>query len=246
VIEHEFPEDVSLLEFPGFVKESYGLGLVELCQMHFPTSERGYLDELRGRIAEVGCRVVNVPVDVGNISEPRTSSRQLDLENVKRWMDVAAYIGSPCVRVNSGHQPEGQEDIGITVASYKELAAHASELGIRVLLENHGGISADPENIRRLIASVGSDRFRLCPDFGNFDERIRYEALRTMLPYAEVAHAKTWGFDGNGMAVGYDFARVMSIVHECSYEGPLSVEFEGEGDQYDGVRKTVALLQRYL
>lgn len=246
VSEGEFPEDIPLLDFPRFVRESYGLGLVELCQMHFPTSDREYLDELRGRIAEVGCRVVNVPIDVGNISTYDADSRRQDLANIKRWMDVAAYIGSPCVRVNSGRQPEGQEDISITIASYKELLAHAAELGIQVLLENHGGISAKPRNIYRLIEDIGSDRFRLCPDFGNFDESVRYEALGMMFPFAAMAHVKTWRFDDSGMAVGYDFDRVMNIMRESNYRGPLSVEFEGEGDQYEGVRKTVALIGRYL
>jgi len=250
--EHEFavrseqPEDLSLFAFPRFIKERYGVSKAELCQMHFRSSDKSYLDELRGRLAEAAVTVVNVPIDVGNISQLDEQARREDLENIKKWMDVAAYIGSPCARVNSGHQPEGQEDIAVTIDSYKELADHAEKLGIRILLENHGGISSDPENILRLVEGVGSDWFRLCPDFGNFPEEIRYRALEMMFPYAVMVHAKTYEFDQNGNESRYDFGRCMEIALSSGYDGPFSVEFEGPGDQYEGVGKTVQLLRRYL
>jgi len=245
IARHEFPQDITLLDFPGFARERYGLRAVELCQMHFLASDKAYLDDLRGRIAEAGSQVVNVPIDVGNISEPDPKVRRHDLENIKKWMEAAAYIGSPCARVNSGRQPEGQEDIGLTIASYSELAEHAGKLGITLLLENHGGLSADPNNIIKLVEGVGSERFRLCPDFGNFDESIRYRALEMMFPYAVMTHAKTFEFDAQGREVRYDLDRCMKMLAASGYRGPLSIEFEGPGDQYEGVAKSVELLSRY-
>ncbi|MGI6207429.1 MAG: sugar phosphate isomerase/epimerase family protein [Anaerolineae bacterium] len=242
---HEFPEDVSLLEFPAFARERYGLKHLELCQMHFRSSDKEYLDELRGRLAEAGSSVVNVPIDVGNISELDEARRRHDLENIKLWMDAAAYIGSPCARVNSGRQPEGQENLAITIASYKELAEHAGKLGITLLLENHGGLSADPANIIRMVEGVGSERFRLCPDTGNFPEEIRYQALEMMFPYARMVHLKTFEFNPDGTEARYDLDRCMGIVARSGYRGPLSIEFEGPGDQYEGVAKSVELLRRY-
>ncbi|NPV09747.1 MAG: sugar phosphate isomerase/epimerase [Anaerolineae bacterium] len=242
---HRFPEDISLLSFAAFVRERYGLEHVELCQMHFQSSEKDYLDELRGRVAEAGSTIVNVPIDVGNISDRDENRRRHDLENIKRWMDVAAYIGSPCARVNSGQQPKGEESLDLAIASYRELAAYAGRLGLTLLLENHGGLSADPHNIVRMVEGVGSEHFRLCPDFGNFPEGIRYRALEMMFPYARMVHAKTFEFDGDGHEVRYDLDRCLQIAARSGYTGPLSIEFEGEGDQFDGVEKSVALLRRY-
>ena len=245
-VQHVFPEEVSLLDFPGFVGKRYGLKLVELCQMQFPSSDKLYLDGLKERLAEAGAGVVNVPIDVGNISELDASVRRSDLANIKKWMEVAAYIGSPCARVNSGHQPEGQEDLSITVQSYRELAEHASQLGIKVLLENHGGLSADPGNIIRMVEEVGREEFRLCPDFGNFAEEVRYRALERMFPYAAVVHVKTYEFDERGDEVRYDLPRCLEIAKASGYAGPLSIEFEGPGDQYEGVQKSLELIQRYV
>lgn len=246
IVRREFPEDVSLLAFPRFIAGKYGLAAVELCQMHFPRNDKGYLDELRGQLAEHRVAVVNVPIDVGNISDLDEVRRRSDIENIKKWMDVAAYLGSPNARVNSGRQPEGQEQISITVDSYRELADHARMLGMNILLENHGGLSADPRNILRLVDEVERDNFRLCPDFGNFPEEIRYRALEMMFPYAVMVHAKTFEFGDNGMETRFDFDRCMGIVRDTGYSGPLSIEYEGPGDQYVGVEKSVELLRRYV
>jgi len=245
-VEHCYPEDVPLLEFGRFVRERYGLSHVELCQMHFPSSAKEYLDELRGKLAEAGCEVLNVPIDVGNISDEDEASRRHDLENVKRWMEVAAYVGSRYARVNSGRQAEGRENLSITIASYRELAAKAAELGITVLLENHGGVSAKPNNMLRLLEGVGSERFRLCPDTGNFPEEVRYQALEQLLPHAALVHVKSFEFDERGEEVRYDFPRAVRLIREFSAGAPVSVEFEGPGDQMQGVAQTVALLRRYL
>ena len=246
IIEETLPEDLTLLTYPRFMRDRYGVHQLELCQMHFASSDRAYLDEVRGRVAEVGAQVINVPIDVGNISDLDEKRRRHDLDNIKRWMDVAAYIGSPCARVNSGRQPEGKEDLSITISSYRELAEHAAMLGITLLLENHGGLSADPANIIKLVEGVASERFRLCPDFGNFKESVRYKGLEMMFPYAAVAHVKTFEFDENGEEVKYDLRRCLAIAERAGYKGPFSVEFEGPGDQYEGVGKTVDLLRRAL
>ena len=241
-----FPGDLTLLQFPQMVRERYGLRLVELCQMHFQDSDKDYLDELRGRLAESGVSVINVPIDVGNISDPDAAARRQDIENIKKWMDVSAYIGSPCARVNSGHGAEGSTDLGPAIDAYRELAQHAESRGITLLLENHGGLSADPRNMLRMVEGVGSESFRICADFGNWPPAIRYEALELVFPYAVMAHAKALEFDTDGNETVYDFARAMEIAAKAGYQGAYSIEFEGPGDEFEGVAKAVAQLRRYL
>jgi sugar phosphate isomerase/epimerase len=240
------PEDLTLLDFPGMVRDRYGLRLVELCQTHFADSSRQYLDEVRGRLALAGISAVNVPIDVGNISDRDEKVRRHDVENIRKWMDVAAYVGAPCARVNSGRFPEGDTDLGLTIESYQELAAHAASLGTTLLIENHGGISADPANIVRLLDRVGSDRFRVCLDFGNFTADVRYQALEMLFPYAAIAHVKTYGFDEQGNEMAYAVDRGVALGQKAGFSGPYSIEFEGDGDQFEGVASSVALLRRLL
>jgi len=248
-------EPLSITDFPGLIAERYGVSKVELCQMHVLSQEAEYLAKLKGALDEAGVSVVNVPIDVGNISVDNPDWRAEDIAEIKTWIDVAEYMRSPRVRVNSGHPGGaafgpaalGDFDLSVTIASYKELAAYCQAKGMTLLLENHGGISADPRNIIKLVEGVASPTFKLCPDFGNFAEEVRYEGLEMMFPYAAVVHAKTHDFNEAGEQDRFDFGRCMEIMKASGYDGPVSIEFEGqEGDQYEGIALSKALIERYL
>ncbi|MEA3346055.1 MAG: sugar phosphate isomerase/epimerase family protein [Chloroflexota bacterium] len=240
-------EPIAVTDFPRIIQERYAINKVELCQMHVLSQEQEYLAEVKGALEEAGVSVVNMPIDVGNISLENPDWRAEDIAEIKSWIDVAEYFGSPFARVNSGHPRDIEHfDLQITIDSYKELAAYCASKGMTLLLENHGGLSADPQNIIRMVEGVASPAFKLCPDFGNFEEEVRYEGLEMMFPYTAMVHAKTYDFDEAGEQGRFDFGRCMEIMKASGYDGPLSIEFEGEGDEYEGIALTKALIGRYL
>lgn len=203
------------------------------------------VDKIKAALKQYGVHVLNMPIDYGNISELDDEKRKADLEVIKMWIDVAAELGSKGARVNTGHQPEGVFDLNITAASYRELAEHAEAKGVALVMENHGGMSADPKNIQKLFEMVNHPNFRVCPDFGNFDPAIRYEALDMIFNNPILVHAKTYEFNENGDHVSFDFDKCMGIAKKHNYDGYYSVEFEGPSDQHEGIIKTIALLKRY-
>lgn len=236
-------KDFPLKDFPRVVKERYGVEAVELCQMHFQAQDAKYLDEIINGLQATGSVVINMPIDTGNISQLDERKRNHDIKIIKGWMDVAAYINSPNVRVNTGSQNQGVVDLSITVDSYRKLAEYGEEIGVMVLLENHGGISADPHNIVKLFEEVGHKNFRACPDFGNFSPEIRYQGLEMMVKYAVIAHAKTYDFDEESAISISDFVKCLNILKSAGFDGYLSVEFEGKGDQYSGVERAIELIR---
>jgi sugar phosphate isomerase/epimerase len=97
-----------------------------------------------------------------------------------------------------------------------------------------------------IIHQVESPRIGTCPDFGNFTEaQDRYEGLQILAPDAKHVHAKSYHFNDDGEETTIDFARCLKILREVSYEGAISVEFEGEGDQQVGSRKTRELISHH-
>lgn len=236
-------KDFPFHEFPRVARERYGIHAVELCQMHFPSPDSRRLDQLLNAVAANDSTIVNLPVDVGNISQRDARKRDYDVQLIKSWVDVAAYVGAPSIRVNTGQQ-DNPPDLSITIASYNAIADYAEPKGVKIGLENHGGLSADPRNIVKIVESVGAGRFGTLPDFGNFAPEVRYEGLAMIAPYSLVAHAKTYDLDANGNVPEFDFARCLQILKDVGYDGYLSVEFEGKGDQYDGVQKTIDLIHR--
>ncbi len=231
-------KDFPVQEFGSHVKASFGVGAVEVCQMHIPTPDARRLDQIVGNYQAAGVRVVNVPIDVGDISQSDDVKREHDLRLIEFWIDVAAYLGSPAARVNSG-----SGDLQTAIDSYTRLANYGEKAGVRLVLENHGGLSADLENVRTLMESAGPN-FGTCPDFGNFPEEQRYDGLAMMVPRAAMVHAKTYDFDANGNFDDFDFPRCLQIVKDAGYAGYLSVEFEGDGDQTQGVQQTIDLLRK--
>ena len=240
-INREFPFD----QFPAVVRQRFGVDALELVSRHMPAPDMRHVDLFNAALRDNDVKVVNVPIDVGNISDRDARRRAHDLRAIKPWIDVAAELGSPNARINTGQQTPPY-DLAVTIDSYRELAEYASTRGVRILLENHGGISADPANIIRLGEAVGWDRFATCPDFGNFAPEVRYEALALVAPHAALAHAKALDLDAEGNMPEWDFARCMRIMRDSGFDGYYSAEFEGKGEQYAGTQANIAAIRRAL
>ena len=252
----EFP----LCEFGRIIKERFGISAVELCQMHFvtydfgfafPAQEAAFLDEIRTTAQRDGITILNIPVDVGNLSQLDERGRAFDLQVVKTWIAAAKHAGSRAVRVNTESVIARKRPIKVPVSlsvakeSFGQLAKLAEQLDIQLLLENHGGLSSDPDNIIEIVEAVGSEHFGLCADLGNFADDIRIEGLKKLAPYTKLVHAKAYDFDENGEIGEFDFGKCLRIFKNRGYEGPISVEFEGAGDQWNGVKQTIELIKKH-
>jgi sugar phosphate isomerase/epimerase len=190
--------------------------------------------------------VVNLAVDrTGDFSAGSDSERAEAIKKALAYFEVARIVGAPRFRVNSGGgKAPGEAEVANCIAAYQQLAARGAREKIVVLMENHGGISGKPEWIARVMDSVNSKFCRTCPDFGNFPEEIRYQGLAAAAKYADIAHAKTYEFDAAGNETKIDVPRCVKILADAGFRGAWSIEYEGAGDQVEGVRKTIALLRR--
>jgi sugar phosphate isomerase/epimerase len=238
-------QDFSLIEFPRVARERFGFDAVELCSTHFRNTDTNYLDQIKTNLVSQKIGFANMPIDTGNISQSDPLRRQFDLERIYNWMEVAAYLGAEAVRVNTGASGDGW-DMSITVDSYQKLAQRAEKHNLILLIENHGGVSSRPEAMIQILEQVNAPNLKLCPDFGNFPPETRYEDLAQIMPYANMIHAKTYDFDADGNHPEFDFPRCLEIAKAAGFRGTISVEFEGQGDQYDGVEKTLALIKKNL
>ncbi len=234
------------LKFPEMAARELGLKSIELNNVFMRSVERGYLEELRSAAKSAGVGIVNIAVDrTGDLSAGSESERAEALKKAMAYFEVAKIVGAPRFRVNSGGgKTPGEAEVANCIAAYRKLAEQGAREGVVVLMENHGGISGRPEWIERVLEGVGSRFFRTCPDFGNFPEEIRYRGLAVAAKYADISHAKTYDFDAAGNETTIDVPRCVKILADAGFRGTWSIEYEGKGDQFEGVRKTAALLRR--
>ncbi|MEA3291937.1 MAG: TIM barrel protein [Pseudomonadota bacterium] len=126
------------------------------------------------------------------------------------------------------------------------ITPRAEELGVRMGIENHWGISTRPAWILRVVNAIDSPFLGACPDFGNFPRSIEpYAGLAKLLPKAVHVQAKSWRFDAEGEETTLDYARCLALVREYGYAGPITVEYEGNGDDLADCLRTKNLIERH-
>jgi hypothetical protein len=244
---------LALLDFPDLAVDRYKLRHFEFCATHFGSLEPAYLQEMKYALVRTRSTIVNIVLDIeecgpeGTFSDPDPEHRSAALDAVKRWIDIAQTLGARSVRVGPGKLDV--ENLTPTVESYKALGTYALAKGVRVNVENHSGCGADhPEELVKLIKLVGPARLSALPDFGNFpDEVTREKGLKMFFPYAQtICHASGLEFGADGAETQYNFSKVMEIARKSDYRGVYSIEFEGPGDPYAGIQKTLDELVKYL
>ncbi len=244
---------LDLLDVPQMIADKFKVHNIEICVPHFASSDAGYLQELKKRLAGSHTRVVNMPVDIeeiwnkGGLSDPDKSVRSTAVNASKKWVDVAATIGSSAVRCDPGKL--NSKNLAPTIESYRALADYGKSKGVHVIIENHGGVGSEhPEELVNLFKGVGGEYIGALPDFANFpDETIREKGLGLLFPYARiVCHAKGLEFDAKGNETKYNFPKCIEISRKAGFKGVYSIEFEGEGDPYQGIQKVLDELLKTL
>jgi sugar phosphate isomerase/epimerase len=244
---------LALLDFPEMIVDKYKVHHFEFCATHFGSTEPAFLRELTYALVRTSSTIVSIPVDIkecgpeGTFSDPDREKRQAALDAVKLWVDVAHALRVRSVGVGPGKVDA--MNLARTAESYKALAVYAQAKDVRVIVENHDGFGAEhPEELVKLLKLAGPGRIGALPDFANFpDEPTREKGLKMLFPYAQtVCHAKGREFDADGGEKGYDFPQAMEIAKKAGFRGVYSIEFDGPGDPYAGIQKTLDELLKYL
>jgi sugar phosphate isomerase/epimerase len=242
-------ERLDLAGFLHLLHERYAVEGAELWSGHLlrPHHE-DYLADLAALIADSGLELVNLACDAAKVGLEDPAARKQHLRTLKRWINTAAALGSRAIRINTA--PPGDRPPAVAlhavVADYRALLPIVRGKGVTLLLENHGGLSSDPAMIPRIFKGVGKGRIRACPDNGNFAPEQREAGLKAMVPHMAMAHLKTLDFDAAGNETAFDIPAIIALYREAGFDGYLSIEYEGKGDPYEGVEKSVALARRAM
>lgn len=239
----------------SWIKECSRLKLdgVELLDMHFPETSHQYLAGVKKLCAENFLTVAMLSA-CGNFTMADDDERAAQVREMKKWIDIAVFMGAPCVRFFIGSPAEitegGAERSAKVIAAVREFCDYAGERGIFMALENHGACTAD--FILKLLSDVDHPWFKLNLDIGNFPPagapgEEAYRSIERCLPFAVIMHGKFYKTDANGAATDYDWERILTMVEAAGFNGFISVEYEGESaDETGQVEKIVKNLRKLL
>jgi sugar phosphate isomerase/epimerase len=131
------------------------------------------------------------------------------------------------------------------VAAFKQMLPLAKDLGVRITIENHGGVSGTVEGILAVINQTDPKWVGSLLDFGNAPVNQKPEMFEKLAPYAYHVHAKVEDFKPNGEATDADYGKLLGILQAHNYPGAVSIEWEGRGDAVTGVKKSRDLILKH-
>ena len=219
--------------------------------------------ELKKRSDAAGMENVLLMVDGdGELADPDPEKRAEAIKTHKIWMDAAAIMGAGAIRANLFGEEDPEKWHEVSVAALKELATYGAEVGVSILIENHGGLSSSGQALAAVMEAVNMPTCGTLPDFGNFclrreggerwgatcvEEYDIYQGIEELMPYAQGVSAKSYNFDETGAETKLDYGRLMQIVADAGYTGYIGVEYEGPlDDPKDGMRLTKALVEKSI
>jgi sugar phosphate isomerase/epimerase len=180
---------------------------------------------------------------------PPGEAREKSLAHTRLWIDHAATMGAPVIRIFAGTVPQGDSDqaaIERCAAGINESLKYAAQKGVCLALENHGGITTRPEQMLEIIRRVDeSPWFGVNFDGGNFRSADPYADLARIAPYAINVQIKADIFRGDKRE-DTDFAKVIGILKDAGYRGYVVLEYESAEDPKTGVPRHVETLRRLI
>jgi sugar phosphate isomerase/epimerase len=223
------------------------LDAVELTSYYFAETSDAYLNKLKSHAAAKKLAISGVPVG-NNFCLRDAGARKAEVEKVKQWTARAAKLGAPTVRIFAGNLPKGDTLADAqkrVVAATEECCATAEKLGVKLALENHGGITATPAQLLALVKPIQSPALGVNIDTGNFRTANPYADIAKIAPYGVVCQVKTEVYPG-GKKREADLPRVVKILQDANYHGYVALEYEAKEDPKVAVPRYIRELRKLI
>lgn len=220
---------MTLLDFIDFCADM-NLDGTELTSYYFPSDvTHEYLMQLKHKTFHLGLDISGTAIG-NDFCLPAGDDRDRQLQLARTWIDHAATLGAPVIRIFAGKIPKGDTEAAALdrcVAGINESVAYAATKGVVLALENHGGITSTPQQLLAIVERVDdSPWFGVNFDSGNFRTADPYGDLEKIAPYAVNAQIKVAvSPDGEGKQPA-DLERIVTMLKQASYRGYVVLEYE--------------------
>jgi sugar phosphate isomerase/epimerase len=177
------------------------------------------------------------------------SARAAEVAHITRWIDVAAKLGAPVLRVFSGLEvPTGHtaaEAREWVVSCLTTVTERAAARGVMVVLQNHHDFVKTADEVLEIRRRVPSEWFGLNVDVGSLRMGDPYAEIAKLAPYAYTWQLKERLYRTN-TEEQTDLEAVLRIMREAGYRGYVPIETLGPGDAREKVRRFLAEVRAAL
>jgi len=233
----------------GFIDwcSEMNLAGTELTSYYFQKDfDAAYLRRLRNRAFHQGVTISGTAIR-NDFCMPPGEEKDREVAQVKQWIDHAAELFAPHIRIFAGDIPkkaDKQTAIEWTAEGIERILGHAEKRGIMIGLENHGGITAEAADLVAICDKVGDHPwFGVNLDTGNFHSKDPYEELILSASKAVNVQVKVHMSGPAQKQVPADLERIRDIIVDSGYKGWVVLEYEAKEPSQE-IPKYVTRLQR--
>jgi sugar phosphate isomerase/epimerase len=218
------------MTYEGLIRYVSELGLdgLDTTVYWFPDTSDQFLATLRRTAYKNAVDLYSIAVRV-QLCQPTAELQRVEVENARKWVDVAQKIGAGHVRVFGGAIPKGatqEQAIPWAVEVLKPAAEYAGSKGVVLGVEDDGGLSATAEPTVEIVKRAGSPFAGINLDTGNFPKD-GYAQVALCIPYAVSTHFKENIAGEDGAKQKADWGRLLGMFAKAGYRGYISLEYEG-------------------
>jgi len=207
--------------------------------------ETKFINEFKRRAFQLGLDISGTGIR-NDFAIADREKRKADVELAKQWIEAAAEIGAPVLRVFAGQQPVGHtwEETAVWMSeALAECAEHGQKYGVMVGVQNHGDMLKSAVEVLKILEMVGSDWLGVIVDTGYFLTPDPYVDIEQVIPHAVNWQVKELLSDRKGPKTDMD--RLVKIIRASGYRGYVPIETlptPGKEDEYDAHARVRELL----
>lgn len=254
----EYHVEFSPLDYPSIARD-LGFNMIYHDNLHFPGKmpDMSYVNQMKLKCDEAGVKSPVIMLGVlGDLTDRDSVKRKTAVENHKRWAEVAMVLECESIRVVCGNIPSStppKERSKYAAESMRALCEFGEEHELNFMIENHQSNSSDPDWLISVMEQVDHSGCGIMPDFNEWLTNPetgetypdRYKGVEIMGPYIKSVCASVFEYDELGNARRTDFYRMMKIILESGFRGPVALEYLGSHvNEREGIRLGKKLLER--
>ena len=218
----------------------WGLDGLDTTVYWFPDTSDQFLASLRRVAYRNAVHLYSIAARV-RLCQPTPELQLAEVDNVKKWVDVAEKVGATHVRVFGGAIPKGATEpqaIAWAVEVLKRSSDYAGSKGVLLGIEDDGGLTTTAEPTVEIVKRADSPFVGINLDTGNFPKN-GYSQVALCLPYALNVHFKVNIGGADGTKEKADWDRLLGMFAKAGYKGYISLEYEEKESAETAVRGTV-------
>ncbi|MCY3554882.1 MAG: sugar phosphate isomerase/epimerase [Gemmatimonadetes bacterium] len=254
---------MDLFDFIDLAREM-GLDGIDIHTRALESEDDAYLRDVRMRCLQRGLAISYLGIS-NNFGKP-PGEIAAEIQMVKHWIDVAARLNVPLVRIFAAWDREdtpARVTWSRMIYGISEVVDHGAARGVAVGLHNHnhGCVTRTGDDVVRILNQVDRPTFTHILDTGQYagspgasgsrgnpDPAYDfYGSMEKSAPYAAHVRAKFYRVQ-SGEEEWLDYPRILEILKQVGYNGWMSVVYEGQDVEAEevAVPKAVAYLRRLL